>query len=90
MTTSSHRNGSKAVAAAVLAQIRFVWPHQLQPRLQHQLQQPAISLQPPGGLVGCASQSQNTGRRPLQPLGGLNEPTPTPLPAASLPQHQWS
>ena len=72
-----------------LKQLLWQLHHQLQPRLQHQLQQPAISLQPPGGLVGCASQSQNTGRRPLQPLGGLNEPTPTPLPAASLPQHQW-
>ena len=73
-----------------LKQLLWQLHHQLQPRLQRQLQQPAINLQPPGGLVGCASQSQNTGRRPLKPLGGLNEPTPTPLPAASLPQHQWS
>ena len=43
----------------------------------------------PGGPAEHTLQLFPTGRCPLLPLAGLNEPTQHPLPTASLPQCQW-
>ena len=50
---------------------------------------PRHPSQLPGGLAEHTLQSFPTGRCPLLPLGGLNEPTQHPLPTASLPLRQW-
>ena len=55
-----------------------------QPHQQRQLRQP------PDGQTGSTNQPQSTGKCPLQPLGGLNEPPRTPLSTASVSQCQWA
>ena len=50
---------------------------------------PRHPSQLPGGPAEHTLQLFPTGRCPLLPLGGLNEPTQHPLPTASLPQCQW-
>jgi len=49
-----------------------------QPQQQHRLRQPR------DGQAGSTNQPQSTGKCPLQPLGGLNEPPQTPLSTASV------
>ena len=48
--------------------------------------------QPPDGQAGSKNQPQSTGKCPLQPLGGLNEPPKTPFSTAivSMIRNNWT
>ncbi len=53
------------------------------------LQQQQRLRQPPGEQANSINQPQSTGKCPLQPLGGLNEPPQTPFSTDSVTQCQW-